>query len=41
MKKKRVWLILLIAAYLLIGLIFAIGKAKKRLIVTWPKLLKR
>ena len=41
LKKKRVWFLLLIMAYLLVGLICAIIKAKKRLFITWPRLLKR
>ena len=38
-KKKRVWLMILIAAYLLIGLILALIRSKKRLFITWPKMI--
>ena len=39
LRKKRVWLMFLIAAYLIIGLILALLRSKKRLLITWPKML--
>ena len=39
--RKRFWIFLLIVAYFTIGFIIAIIRRKKRMLFTWPKMLKK
>ena len=39
-KRRKFWVFLLGLLYIAIGVIFALGRHKKRFLITWPKLLK-
>ena len=41
LRRKKFWVLLLILAYLAVGILFAIGRRKKRFLFTWPKMLRR
>lgn len=41
LKKRKFWIFLLGLLYLVIGFVLALMRHKKRLLLTWPKLLKK
>ena len=41
LKRKKFWFFILVLLYFVIGLILAKGRGKKRLMLTWPNILRQ